>query len=179
MSMIEDNINDKLVNIETKLTDTLNLIDYKELCERQLGYNLDQKEIKEFISEYNNFFKKLYEINYEQNSAPCNEVLVIFLAFFLALVSIFYFKSSIVFILIIMLGVGLGHFIKVKTNKKCKGQKEQLKRKWKVYRSNLPFSSKVISIMEDIVYDYQGNFKYPFEFYKELYLRLKNNMEDD
>lgn len=39
--------------------------------------------------------------------------------------------------------------------------------------NKLPNEEKVISIMEDIVYDYYGKFKYPSDFYKELYLRLK------
>lgn len=64
--------------------------------------------------------------------------------------------------------------MKSKNKKKCKDIKNKLKACWKEYCSKLPYKEKVISIMEDIVYDYHGEFKYPFDFYKELYLRLKN-----
>lgn len=59
MSNLEDNINNKLLNIENSLVNILDLVDYKKLCEEQLGYKLDQDNINSFIVNYNKFLKGL------------------------------------------------------------------------------------------------------------------------
>lgn len=59
MSSLEEDINSKLVNIENNLVNILDLVNYKKLCEEQLGYKLNQDNINSFINNYNKFLKGL------------------------------------------------------------------------------------------------------------------------
>lgn len=174
MSNLEDSINNKLLNIENSLVNILDLVDYKKLCEEQLGYVLDQSTIKEFITKYNDFLNRLCEIRYEkEDNAFINGVPVMLITFMLAIFSLLFINSCITFFGIIILGYIVYCILKTKKITKCKHTESKLKEDYKSYCSNLPYDNKVISIMEDIVYDYYGKFKYPYDFYKELYLRLK------
>lgn len=53
MSSLEEDINNKLVNIENSLVNILDLVDYKKLCEEQLGYKLYQDNIDSFMVSLN------------------------------------------------------------------------------------------------------------------------------
>ena len=173
MSNLEDSINKKLVNIENSLVNILDLVDYKKLCEEQLGYKLDQDSINSFIVNYNKFLKGLREVYDDQDNAFVNGGLVIFVTFLLAIFLTMCTQSLLVFFSIIVFGFIIYLIMKSRNKKMCKRIKNKLKTEWKEYCSKLPYNEKVISIMEDIVYDYHGKFKYPSDFYKELYLRLK------
>ena len=174
MSSLEEDINNKLVNIENSLVNILDLVDYKKLCEEQLGYKLNQDNINSFISNYNKFLRGLQEVYNDQENAFVNGGLVIFVTFLFAIFLTLCTQSPLVFFSIIVIGFIIYLIVKGENKKKCKRSKNKLKTDWKEYRSKLPYDEKVISIMEDIVYDYYGKFKYPSDFYKELYLRLKN-----
>lgn len=173
MSNLEESINNKLLNIENSLVNILDLVDYKKLCEEQLGYKLNQDNINSFINNYNKFLKGLREVYEEEDNAFVNGGLVIFVTFLSAIFLTLCTQSLLVFFSIITFGFIVYLIMKSKNKKKCKDIKNKLKAGWKEYRSKLPYKEKVISIMEDIVYDYHGEFKYSFDFYKELYLRLK------
>ena len=173
MSNLEDSINKKLVNIENSLVNILDLVDYKELCEEQLGYKLNQDIINSFIANYNKFLKGLLEMYNDQDDAFVNGGLVIFVTFLSAIFLTMCTQSLLVFFIIIVFGFIIYLIMKSKNKKMCKRIKNKLKTDWKEYCSKLPYDKKVISIMEDIVYNYHGKFKYPSDFYKELYLRLK------
>lgn len=173
MSNLEKDINKKLINIENSLINILDLVDYKKLCEEQLGYKLNQNNINSFIANYNKFLKGLQEVYNDQDNAFVNGGLVIFTTFLLAIFLTLCTQSPLVFFSIIVFGFIVYLVMKSKNKKMSKRVKKKLKTNWKEYRSKLPYDEKVISIMEDIVYDYQGKFKYPSDFYKELYLRLK------
>lgn len=173
MSNLEDDINKKLVNIENSLVNILDLVDYKKLCEEQLGYKLDQDSINSFIANYNKFLKGLLEVYNDQDDAFVNGGLVIFVTFLSAIFLTMCTQSLLVFFSIIVFGFIIYLIMKSENKKMCKRTKYKLKTDWKEYCSKLPYNEKVISIMEDIVYDYYGKFKYPSDFYKELYLRLK------
>lgn len=174
MSSLEEDINNKLLNIENSLVNILDLVDYKKLCEEHLGYKLNQDSINSFINNYNKFLKGLREVYNDQDNAFVNGGLVIFVTFLSAIFLTLCTQSSLVFFSIITFGFIVYLIMKSKNKKKCKMIKNKLKTDWKEYRSKLPYEEKVISIMEDIVYDYRGEFEYPSDFYKELYLRLKN-----
>ena len=173
MSNLEDDINKKLVNIENSLVNILDLVDYKKLCEEQLGYKLNQDNVNSFVSSYNKFLKGLLEMYNDQDDAFVNGGLVIFVTFLSAIFLTMCTQSLLVFFIIIVFGFIIYLIMKSKNKKMCKRIKNKLKTDWKEYCSKLPYDKKVISIMEDIVYDYHGKFKYPSDFYKELYLRLK------
>lgn len=173
MSNLEDSINKKLVNIENSLVNILDLVDYKKLCEEQLGYKLDQDNINSFIANYNKFLKGLLEVYNDQDDTFVNGGLVIFVTFLLTIFFTMCTQSLLVFFSTIVFGFIIYLIMKSKNKKMCKRIKKKLKTDWKEYCSKLPYDKKVISIMEDIVYDYHGKFKYPSDFYKELYLRLK------
>lgn len=173
MSSLEGSINKKLVNIENSLVNILDLVDYKKLCEEQLGYKLKQDNIDSFISNYNKFLKGLQEVYDDQDDTFVNGGLVIFVTFLSAILLTLCTNSPLVFFSIIIFGFIVYLLMKSKNKKMCKRIKTKLKAEWEEYRSRLPYEEKVISIMEDIVYDYYGKFKYPSDFYKELYLRLK------
>ena len=173
MSNLEDNINKKLVNIENNLVNILDLVDYKKLCEEQLGYKLDQDNINSFIFNYNKFLKGLREVYDDEDNAFVNGGLVIFVTFLLAIFLTMCTQSLLVFFSTIVFGFIIYLIMKSRNKKMCKRIRNKLKTEWKEYCSKLPCNEKVISIMEDIVYDYHGKFKYPSDFYKELYLRLK------
>lgn len=179
MSSLEDNIDSKLVNIENSLVNILDLVDYKKLCEEQLGYKLDQDNINSFIDTYNKYLRGLREVYDDQDDTFVNGGLVIFVTFLSAILLTLCTNSPLVFFSIIIFGFIIYLIMKSKNKKMCKRIKYKLKTEWKEYRSKLPYNEKVISIMEDIVYDYYGKFKYPSNFYKELYLRLKNNIMED
>lgn len=170
----ECNINEKLTNIENDLINVLDLVDYKKLCEEKLGYKLNQNNINEFITKYNKFLKGLREVYNDQDDAFVNGGLVIFVTFLSSIFITMCTQSSLAFVGIIIFGLIVYLIVKGKNKKRCKRIKNKLKTDWKEYCSELPYKEKVISIMEDIVYDYRGEFKYPSDFYKELYLRLKN-----
>lgn len=174
MSSLEDSINSKLLNVENSLVNILDLVDYKKLCEEQLGYKLKQGNIDSFISNYNKFLKGLQEVYDDQDDTFVNGGLVIFVTFLSAILLTLCTNSPLVFFSIIIFGFIIYLIMKSKNKKMCKRIKNRLKAEWKEYRSKLPYNKKVISVMEDIVYDYYGKFKYPSDFYKELYLRLKN-----
>lgn len=173
MSSLEEGINKKLVNIENSLVNILDLVDYKKLCEEQLGYKLEQDDINSFISNYTKFLKGLRKVYDEEDNAFVNGGLVIFVTFLFTIFLTLCTQSPLVFFSIIVLGLIVYLIVKGKNKKRCKMIKNKLKTDWKEYRFKLPYEEKVISIMEDIVYDYYGKFKYPSDFYKELYLRLK------
>lgn len=173
MSNLEDDINKKLVNIENSLVNILDLVDYKKLCEEQLGYKLDQDNINSFIVNYNKFLKGLREVYDDEDNAFVNGGLVIFVTFLLAIFLTMCTQSLLVFFSTIVFGFIIYLIMKSRNKKMCKRIKNKLKTEWKECCSKLPYNEKVISIMEDIVYDYHGKFKYPSDFYKELYLRLK------
>lgn len=173
MSNLEDDINKKLVNIENSLVNILDLVDYKKLCEEQLGYKLNQDSINSFIANYNKFLKGLREVYDDEDNAFVNGGLVIFVTFLSAIFLIMCTQSPLVFFSTIVFGFIIYLIMKSDNKKMCKRTKDKLKTYWKEYRSKLPYEEKVISIMEDIMYDYYGKFKYPSDFYKELYLRLK------
>lgn len=174
MNSLEEDINNKLVNIENSLVNILDLVDYKRLCEEQLGYKLNQDNINSFISSYNKFLKGLRKVYDDEDNAFINGGLVIFVTFLSAIFLTMCTQTLLVFFSVISFGFVIYLIMKSKNKKECKDIKSKLKSDWKEYRSKLPYKEKVISIMEDIVYDYHGEFKYPFDFYKELYLRLKN-----
>lgn len=174
MSNLEDNINNKLLSIENSLVNILDLVDYKKLCEEQLGYKLNQDSINSFIANYNKFLKGLQGVYDDQDDAFVNGGLAIFVTFLSAIFLTLCTQSPLVFLSIIVFGFIIYLIMKSKNKKMCKRNKNKLKSNWEEYRSKLPYNEKVISIMEDIVYDYYGKFKYPSDFYKELYLRLKN-----
>ena len=173
MSNLEYDINKKLVNIENSLVNILDLVDYKKLCEEQLDCKLDQDSINSFIANYNKFLKGLLEVYNDQDDAFVNGGLVIFVTFLSAIFLTMCTQSLLVFFSIIVFGFIIYLIMKSENKKMCKRTKNKLKTDWKEYCSKLPYNKKVISIMEDIVYDYHGKFKYPSDFYKELYLRLK------
>lgn len=173
MNNLENNINKKLVNIENILVNILDLVDYKKLCEEQLGYKLNQDIINSFIANYNKFLKGLLEVHNDQENAFVNGGLMIFVTFLSAIFLTMCTQSLLVFFSIIVFGFIIYLIMKSENKKMCKRNKNKLKTGWKEYRSKLPYDEKVISIMEDIVYDYHGKFEYPSDFYKELYLRLK------
>lgn len=173
----ECNINEKLTNIENDLVNVLDLIDYKKLCEEKLGYKLNQNNINEFITKYTKFLDEMYEVKFNENDSFASGVLVIFTSFMLACINLMVNQSLFIFFGIILLGFLVYCILKHRNRKKCEQTKKQLKKEWKEYRSKLPYKEKIISIMEDIVYDHLGKFKYPYVFYKELYLKLKNNIK--
>lgn len=173
MNSLEESINKKLVNIENSLVNILDLVDYKKLCEEQLGYKLDQDNINSFIDNYNKYLRSLREVYDDQENAFVNGGLAIFVTFLSAIFLTMCTQSLLVFFSIIIFGFIIYLIMKSKNKKMCKRIKNRLKAEWKEYRSKLPYNKKVISVMEDIVYDYYGKFKYPSDFYKELYLRLK------
>lgn len=173
MSNLEDSINNKLLNIENSLVNILDLVDYKKLCEEQLGYKLNQDSINSFIANYNKFLKGLIEVYNDQDDAFVNGGLALFVTFLSAIFFTMCTQSPLVFFSIIVFGFIIYLIMKSDNKKKCKRTKYKLKTDWKEYCSKLPYNEKVISIMEDIVYDYHGEFKHPSDFYKELYLRLK------
>lgn len=174
MSSLEDNINNKLLKIENNLVNILDLVDYKKLCEEQLGYKLNQDNINSFIANYNKFLRGLQEVYNDQDDVFVNGGLVIFVTFLSAIFLTMCTQSPLVFFSIIVFGFIIYLIMKSENKKMCKRTKKKLKTDWKEYLSKLPYNEKIISIMEDIVYDYYGKFKYPSDFYKELYLRLKN-----
>lgn len=173
MSNLEKDINNKLLDIENNLVNILNLVDYKKLCEEQLEYKLNQDNINSFISNYTKFLRGLQEVYNDQDGAFVNGGLMIFVTFLSAIFLTMCTQSLLVFFSIIVIGFIVYLIMKSKNKKMCKRVKNKLKTDWKEYCSKLPYDKKVISIMEDIVYDYHGKFKYPSDFYKELYLRLK------
>ena len=173
MSNLEDDINKKLVNIENSLVNILDLVDYKKLCEEQLGYKLNQDNVNSFVSSYNKFLRGLQEVYDDEDNAFVNGGLVIFVTFLSTIFLTMCTRSLLVFFSTIVFGFIIYLIMKSKNKKMCKRIKNKLKTDWKEYCSKLPYDKKVISIMEDIVYNYQGKFKYPSDFYKELYLRLK------
>lgn len=173
MSNLEYDINKKLVNIENNLVNILDLVDYKKLCEEQLGYKLNQDNVNSFVSSYNKFLRGLQEVYNDQDDAFVNGGLMIFVTFLSAIFLTMCTQSLLVLFSIIVFGFIIYLIMKIENKKMCKRTKNKLKTDWKEYCSKLPYDKKVISIMEDIVYDYRGKFKYPSDFYKELYLRLK------
>lgn len=179
MSSLEENINNKLLNIENSLVNILDLVDYKKLCEEQLGYKLEQDDINSFISNYNKFLRGLQEVYNDQDNDFVNGALVSFTTFLSAIFTTMCTQSPVAFVGIIIFGLIVYLIVKGKNKKRCKMIKNKLKTDWKEYRFKLPYEEKVISIMEDIVYDYRGEFEYPSDFYKELYLRLKNSIMED
>lgn len=104
MSSLEYNINKKLVNIENNLVNILDLVDYKKLCEEQLGYKLNQDNINSFISNYNKFLKGLQGVYDDQDDAFVNGGLVIFVTFLSAIFLTMCTQSPLVFLSIIVFG---------------------------------------------------------------------------
>lgn len=174
MSNVEQDITLKLSNIEDDLITLLDLVDYKHLCEEKLGYTLDDKVVSQFIKKYNSYEYTLYEIDFDRNDVSTSAALTGFFSFCFALFSYLFFQSIFLFVLIIFIGIFGFHFFKKKKLNECNTKERHEHAKWEAYQRTLPFDQTVIHLMKKVIHN-KNRFEYLSDFYKDLYLFLRNN----